>query len=335
MKLSFEKIKEITNGAVRIYEMDNKVRFFRFTTAQQEIFKEENGYNSRVFASSGMRFDFLTDSRSLYLDVNTSKATSRSFFSFDVFVNGEYLDSLDNFTNTPIPQNYIEHEFPLGQFSKSFDLGKGTKQVTVYLPWSVCVEINEIDIEDNAFIKGLKCEKKMIIFGDSITQGYDAFRSYNRYAGRIAQSLGAQEFNKAVGGHIFNADLALFKDLFEPDYILVAYGTNDWSLCTKDDFTANTFGFFKNLRENYPNSKIFAITPLWRADWMDGRPLGNFFEIGSVIKKAAEGLGIEVIDGFSLIPADTSLFSDSRLHPNDKGYNFYFENLYKEIANKM
>ncbi len=335
MKLSFEQIKETVNGAVRVYEMNGEVCLYRLTTAQQEVYRDENGYNARVFSSAGMRLDFLTDSENFFLKVNTLKSASRSFFSYDVFVNGEYWDSLDNFSGKPMPQNYTEYEFPLGEYSKNFSLGKDIKQVTVYMPWSVATRIREIEIDDNCFIKGLKCEKKMLVFGDSISQGYDALRSYNRYAGRIAQSLGAQEFNKAIGGDIFNPKLAQNKDSFEPDYISVAYGTNDWSLCTKEEFTANAFAFFAELRKNYPKAKIFAITPIWRADWTELRPLGNFFELSGEIKKATEGLDIEVIDGFSLIPADTSLFSDGYLHPNDKGFDLYFNSLYGEIMKKL
>ena len=331
MKLSFEQIKEIVNGAVRVYEINGQVCLYRFTTAQQELYKEEEGYNIRLFSGAGMRLDFLTDSENFSLKVLTAKASGRSFFSYDVFVNGEYLESMDNFTQEVFPHNYTEHEFKLGEYSKNFALGTGVKQVTVYLPWAVSTRILEIEVDDNCFVKGLECEKKMLFFGDSITQGYDALRSYNRYAGRIAQALGAQEFNKAIGGDIFNPELVLNKDGFEPDYILTAYGTNDWGRCSKEEFTNNAFAFYKNLRSSYPGAKIFALTPIWRGDWAEPKDMGNFFGLGSIIKKAAEGLDITVIDGFSLVPGETDLFSDSWLHPNDKGFEQYFNNLQTEI----
>ncbi len=332
MKLSFEQIKETVNGAVRIYEVNGAVRLYRFTTAQQELYKDKEGYNPRVFSSAGMRLDMLTDSRNLFLKVNTKAASSRTFFSFDVFINGQYASSLDNYTGSEFPANYTEYGFPLGEFSKNFELGQGPKQVTVYLPWSVSTEITEISVDEKSFVKGLKCEKKMLVFGDSITQGYDALRPSNRYAGCFAQSLGAQEFNKAIGGDVFNPALAGCKDSIEPDYILVAYGTNDWCHSEKADFERNAKAFFLNLHALYPNAKVFAVTPIWRADWAEQKGFGNFFEVAGVIKKCAENTGAKVIDGFSLVPAETSLFSDGYLHPNDRGFEQYINNLVKNCG---
>ena len=46
---------------------------------------------------------------------------------------------------------------------------------------------------------------------------------------RLADALGAEEVNKAIGGECFFPELAATKEDFQPEYITVAYGTNDWS----------------------------------------------------------------------------------------------------------
>jgi len=46
---------------------------------------------------------------------------------------------------------------------------------------------------------------------------------------------------------------------------------------------------------------------------------------------ASEVRDIQVVQGFHFIPADPECFGDLRLHPNDKGFAHYFENLAKQI----
>ena len=38
-----------------------------------------------------------------------------------------------------------------------------------------------------------------------------------------------------------------------------------------------------------------------------------------------------MIQGFEFVPADESLFADLRLHPSDKGYEYFVENLIRGI----
>ena len=40
---------------------------------------------------------------------------------------------------------------------------------------------------------------------------------------------------------------------------------------------------------------------------------------------------VKVISGFDFVPMDENLFGDLRIHPNDKGFEYYFENLVKQI----
>jgi len=170
------------------------------------------------------------------------------------------------------------------------------------------------------------------VFGDSITQGYDALHPSNRYIAKIADKLGAEEFNKAIGGEMFFPELAALKESFEPDYILVSYGTNDWSHRDAETFKAKCKGFYENLAGNYPNSKIFAVTPIWRKDITEEKPFGDFETVDLLIRNAVKDCkNISVISGFDFVPKDEKYFADLRLHPNDEGFKHYAENLYNAI----
>ena len=49
-----------------------------------------------------------------------SVGTGRRYFSFDVFVNGKKIDSLDNFSNVELPADYASMQLPLGEFEKRY-----------------------------------------------------------------------------------------------------------------------------------------------------------------------------------------------------------------------
>lgn len=333
MNLNLSQIRDITTGAVRVEEIDNYIHFYRFTNQQEELYKNRSDdFYKKTFATSGVQMRFRTNSQTLFLKTEITAGSSRDYFAFAVFVNGEKIDTLDNFFDIDIPRNYSTLKLPLGEFSKKFYLGTGEKEVRIYFPWSVKATLKEFILDDNSFIKPVKPSKKMICFGDSITQGYDALYPCNKYISRLADMFDAVEHNKAIGGEIFFPELAALREDFEPDYITVAYGTNDWNRCTEEEFIHNCKEFLYNLNITYPNSKIFVITPIWRKDMNQIRQFGEFKNIEKIIKKQAEGFeNISVVQGFEFVPQNENLFADLRLHPNDNGFKYYFENLAKQI----
>ena len=333
MQLNLEQIQSISQGAVRAAKTENGVSLYRFTKKQEELYENSNTkkrFHKNTFTSAGMRLCFETDSKFLFLKVNVTKGGSRNYFSFDVLVNGKVIGYLDNFSDVILPKNYTEMELLQGEFSKMFELGDGVKRVCVYLPWSVAVEIRELSVEDNAFIKPVKPKKTLLAFGDSISQGYDALRPSQRYLAKLAEKLHAEEINKCIGGEVFFPALAEAGENLKPDYIVVAYGTNDWSTTEEEDFKNRCRAFFTALSKNYPASKIYAITPIWRKDYMELKGFGDFLKTGEDIQSIVEEFeNIVCIQGFELIAHDEDYFADLRLHPNDKGFDCYFRNLCK------
>lgn len=336
MKLNLNQLKEITTGAVNIEEADGAFRFKRFTKEQDALYKNTNKtFYDRALAPAGIKFHFKTNSTNLFIKIKTEYLLPRKYFSLDVFVNDEPIGYIDNFSDMGVAE-YIDQDYQVGEFSKTFALGDGEKTVRLHLPFSVKMELLEFSLDDNAFIEGIKPKRKLLAIGDSITQGYDALRPSNRYAAKLADLLDAEEFNKGVGGEIFFPELSVFKEAFVPDYIIVAYGTNDWTTSDKETFEIKCSDFFKNLAINYPQSKIFALSPIWRKDNKEVKGFGPFKTIEQHIEKtAAQYENITFFSGFDLIPENEEFFSDGYLHPNDKGFEHYVENLYAKIKNEI
>ena len=334
MKLTFEQIKSAVCGAARVEEKEGYICFYRFTKEQEELYKTvKEDFYKKTFATAGVRIAFRTNSKKLCLSALFEQASSRTYFAVDIAVNGQYIGSLDNCGGGEVFFENERENYPLGEFSGEFLLGDGEKEVMIYLPWSCSAKLSELSLDDGVSFVPVKREKQILMIGDSITQGYCAVRPSKRYAAMLADTLDAEERNKAIGGEIFRPELAALRDEgYEPDYITVAYGTNDWAVRSYDEFCKNCKGFYENISANYPKSKIFAIAPIWRADCEKEVAFGAFPKIAESIKQITEPLeNVVFIDAFDCVPKEEKYFADLYLHPNDAGFEHYAKNLVKKI----
>lgn len=181
MKLNFEQITSVCLGAVRVIETENGVRFYRFTEEQEELYRQKDEHLSKkTFATAGMKLLFETNSENLFMKVNVSAGgSSRKYFSFDVTVNGQIVGYLDNFTGEDLPQDYTQVQLQVGGFCQSFVLGSGKKTVCIYFPWSVIVELEEISIDDGAYILPINPSNDEKYFSDlRVHPNDEGFRHY-------------------------------------------------------------------------------------------------------------------------------------------------------------
>lgn len=338
MDLTLEQLRSIALGAVWVRQQERGIVFSRFTDEQLALYDnttipyQENFHNT-IRYNAGIKLSFRTNSRKLYIAGYFYKEREvRRHFAIDVEVNGSYLASLDNFSHRPVPVRYIDEAYEMGDYEKTFDLGEGEKTVCVHFPWSICPVFKHIALDDGATLVPVRPTKKLLTYGDSITQGFDALYPHNRPAHKLAQMLEAEEYCKAIGGECFYAPLAQLGDDFTPDYIYVAYGTNDWGKKTYGDFIENCRGFFAGLRQLYPAAPIIVLTPIWRKLWQTDKEFGPFHSVEQGIRETVAAYdNIHVIRGFDLVPKDPAFYSDQSLHPNDAGFAHYAENLLQAV----
>ena len=325
MKLSIEQIRSIAKGCVRVTEADGKIQLLRFTKEQEEMYLVSNvGFYDKTFATAGVRLEFITDSPSISLKVDVSRSSSRTVFSHSIVVDGQRKYTLGaDLADSPDTHVTLEG---------SFALGEGEKKVVVYFPWSVRSEIISLDIDNGAFVRPVEHTAKILLFGDSITHGYDAEFPDESYASLLTDAFGAEGFNKGIGGEVFRPELAALADGFTPDIVTVAYGTNDWGGRTKEEFDSTCEGFYKNLSALYPNSKIFALSPIWRGSAYKTTKVGSFDYLASKIKSVASALpNVTFIDCTNFVPHSAEMFAPDVLHPNSRGFSHYGKNLIDEI----
>ena len=332
MKLTLEQIRAACTGAVSVTEEDGLVRFQRMLPAQLDAaLARSEAYYIRARSTTGVKLTFRTDSTSLFLDVNASRGTM-SYFAVDVLVNGTLVGSVDNFSHEDVPVFHANKSYKLGDYSGRFDLGPGEKTVRVHLSWGPVAAIRELSLDDGASFLPAIPEKKVLFYGDSITQGMDCLHPSQTYSARIVDALGMAEYNKAIAGTYSFPEMAAVREEFTPDLIVVAYGTNDWSLTDTPTFRANYRSMHEAIRANYPGVPVFALTPLFRYAMNECRAMGAFCKVGSIIQEiCADFPDVTVIDCFPFLPQDHLCFGDGILHPNAKGFDYYFKGLWPQI----
>jgi len=164
--------------------------------------------------------------------------------------------------------NFIssEEKKTSGHFEAS--LSKGEKRITLYLPNLWIATLSNITLDEGAFVKKHEKKKKLLMMGDSITHGFDAYFPSLSYANLIAKKFDFDMTNQAIGGEMFKEASLPESSSLTPDYITVAYGTNDWSWSEKtlEECVENARKYFKKLTSLYKSSKIIYISPLYRGD---------------------------------------------------------------------
>lgn len=328
MKLTFEQIKSITKGAARVVMDNGKVKFLRFTEAQERLYEPFPDFYKKTFATAGVRLEFVTSSRSMSLKVDASHGSSRTFFNHDIYVNGEHRYSLGADINSS-PDKHVTAE-------GSYALGEGKKRICIYFPWSVCSELISLELDNGCSVTPVAHSRKILMFGDSITHGYDAAHPSLSYSSLLTDALDAEGLNKGIGAEVFRAPLATLPEDYTPDIITVAYGTNDWKKGDKQAFLENSAGFYRGLAALYPNVRIFALAPIWRGDMDRITGVGSFESVANTIRDIAKDIpNMTVIDCIDFVPHEASMFSPDVLHPNFLGFSHYANGVIGAIKEEL
>ena len=328
MILNFEQIKAMTVGAEKVTYDGEYYKFFRFSD------KEETAAPDMLMKyTAGVWIECKTDATALKLKVRVSDPVSvRTYFSFDIFKNSALVGTLQNLPEESRVGNYTIIPCALGEFESEIYLGDGDGEVKILLPHSLIGEIQKIELIGATYAEPILRDKLYIAIGDSITQGYDALHPSSTYTYKIADMLSARCINKAIAGAIFNPRLLAAAEEHNPDYVSVAYGTNDWSMLQRDVFIKNATEFFDILIEKYPNAQISVISPVWRGDSCVITAMGEFPIASAILQDICEKHPrLKFIEGLDLIPHEPEMYGDLILHPSDEGFKHYFEGLEKQI----
>lgn len=325
-----EDMKKIVYGGLVREKETGTFSFSRMTEKQYGYFtrEEDARFLVRMGCTAGICMDFYTDSGSLEFDYEISGMSDRDIVQLDICQNGVR-------TGGPVQKPGKD---TVGSIRHRIDRdGHRWNRITVWLPYMSSIALKNISLAPGASLCTLeegtpdgdfpgRIRKKLLCYGDSITQGYDALHPSQSYAVRLARYFDWELWNAGLSGYIFDAGLLDDKLPFRPDIVTVAFGTNDWNWAeSKEEAVRNAERYFDKIMELYPGRPIFYFSPLWRKDTGVPTKAGEFRPFCLALLNAAKERGIEAIDGYLAAPHKEDALADGILHPNDEGMACYSE----------
>ncbi|MBE6631431.1 MAG: SGNH/GDSL hydrolase family protein [Ruminococcaceae bacterium] len=299
-------IKNIFKKCISIRETEDGFYLpMRFTKAQEERY-DRIEWTPYQRCPAGVTLEFVTDAEEISFDYKKIGVFFPGFL-FDVIEDGIYRGSVD----------VLEE----GRFSYK-KIVPGKVEMKIFLP--VCCEIvlGNFDLGNWEPVPEKEYKHKILMIGDSISQGLFAKHPSLAYIPQIAEFLDADYLNNSVGGDIYDPDTIDTAQGFDPDIIIVAFGTND--ACFVGNFEKiekNMEAFFDKLAVSYPNAKVNVVSMPWETEiYLD--KWADFFSMYKKIVEAqlskAKARGYNAVEGWTLVPHGTDFFADMA-HPNDLG----------------
>ena len=312
MKLSDTTVKKFYKGVVYFGKDKGYLIGYKYSKDQMDYMAEPSydwGWRWRAKMSGGTRLELITDATELSFDYMASDSHERAN-TVDLYID-----------------NILTGVYEIGEKLKgkiSFTMPEGEKRVTVYLPCESIFGIKNFEI--NGGYKSVKDKgQKILIIGDSITQGAGPQISSASYLNTVTRKLNHTLLGQGVGGYRYEPCDLMKIDGFDPDRIIVFLGTNYYDTPFEQyDYKGAVIEFYKRLTELYPNVPVLCITPLWRNNDVDFPRL--YWCIDTIKEACSHYEHITVCDGFNLVPNVDQCFSDG-VHPNAYGSACLAENL--------
>ena len=323
-----EILRSLFHNILSIDELDGYLVPRRYTPSQRAFFdtiEYATIMGSKARCSTGVTLEFDTDAEKIALfwqlldgyPMNTAQRGS----TIDVYIDGvlrwQYALSCPFHTaqETAVP------------------LGTGDKRVVIWLPHTFDFALRDIAIPKTAkLIPVPQRKRRILMLGDSITQGIGAAYASTGYAMQAAAAFDCEALNQSVAAVRFEPD-CLADVGFMPDLITVALGTNDWSnRKDKADFDFYAASFFARLNELFPQSPVLVLSPVKRCRQEPDQPpfRPNLYRESKLFEAltalCAPYTQMRCIDGWCLMPHTRAFFLDG-LHPNDLGMTYFAQAL--------
>ena len=314
MILGLDEIRKITVGAHLAEKINGACVFHKCTAAQEAAWDSHaESLGIRARATTGVRLDFYTNSHA---------------FGVKIVGGGKFELRINGVTR--------ERVRDCGSYSWAITDVRGrqldTARITFIFPSYSVGMISHVELDDGATYIPVNHKKRIMFLGDSITQGADAEIDTFAYAWRVTDYFDAESLINGIGGAFYSTKTFDVPD-FDPDAVIIAYGTNDFGRggISLEEKHAEIDGYLDLVKANYGGKRVIVLSPIWRCTAEGENMSEDFHAFRLYIENSARERGFVAIDGLSLVPPMRSLYADGHLHPNDLGFAIYAENLIKQI----
>lgn len=307
MKLSAEQILPFLFGAAEISVEGDCISAYKCTAKTREAWGNLAPF-LKTYAShtTGIRLDFHTDAEEALFTLSGGR--------FEIKVDGVFLRT----EQTESEPQKIRVSLP-----------EGCHRVTLIYPSMGDGRLYGLELPGATAVNPHVYDKKILFLGDSITQGSFAHLDSLSYAWRVSEALNADCIIHGVGGGYFHPDIFEAPADFDPHWVVVALGTNDYSWgYSLEELRSNTAAYLAKVKKVYGTEKVRCLLPIWRGEVSIPEPLKEMFvQTVALVREEEEKAGFSVIDGLELVPPSPEFFTEDLLHPNSAGFEVYAKNL--------
>ena len=324
-------LASFVRGAVRLEELEDGLVLPQRLFPEQIEHLQNIGRQDRAIATSGVVIDFATDGTEVSLDCRVIRALNPRHVIYQLVMDGGTNQGMRPYgvaeegnvdgIDLVVDGRLIATVAPVdGTLRFAFENpGHDELEVRIYLPSIMAVAVG--NLRTNGSLKPVPARGYLLALGDSVTQGFVCGRPSASYPAQIASTLGIDLVNQAVAGHMFDDQVLGNFSLWrgeQPEVIVVAYGTNDWShRRSTGAIEGAAVAYLDRLSWYFPKVPIYVLSPLWRVDEHEpmpcGRPLTWMHQLlGRICSRHPN---MRVVDGYHGIPKDPTLFADGLLHP--------------------
>ena len=318
-------------GAVQFEELEDGLVLPLRLYPEQIEHLESVGRRDRAIATAGVVIDFVTDGSEVALDCRVVRALNARHVVYQLVMAGGTnqgvrpygvaeegnVDGIDLVVDGRLIATVAPTD---GTLRFAFENpARDELEVRIYLPSIMAVAVG--NLRTNGSLKPVPRRGYLLAVGDSITQGFVCGRPSASYPAQVASTLGIDLVNQAVAGHVFDhkalGNFSLWRDE-QPEVIVVAYGTNDWShRRSTGAIEGAAVAYLDRLNWYFPKVPIYVLSPLWRVDEHEPMPCGHPLTwmhqlLGRICSRHPN---MHVVDGYHGIPKDPALFADGLLHP--------------------
>lgn len=325
MKLNTSQISKMIHNVLSWSVNDGgSLHFHRFSETQRETYaRESQDWAVKTHSSASATFDFITDSDYITLKFDLYPGSSQKWGAIDLYVDGVFCDT-----------RYAED---LSIKLAGFSLPEGEHRVTVYFPWSAQTVVHEVHLTDGASVIPVEKSLKMLCVGDSITQGYLSKFASLSYVNQVARALDGEVVNQGIGGYYFN-EKTIDESIcaYQPDVILVAYGTNDYSRYeTAAEYSENAGKYIRKISSLFPDAKIVGILPIYRNDKNHQvRKLYRSYTLEDarqILRSHYAALPHGYVVEETGIPHIPQAYAADYLHPNEFGFSLMAQGIIRNL----
>ena len=281
------------------------LKFYRFSHELIENhFRLTKDFYDRCRDTAGMVMKFQTDAGAVSFDYRLDWINGHD--SIDVYVNGSMC------SHFPVYKDNAEGKFEFICGNRAEERGV-EREIWIYFPNYARMSVKNFEAAGASVFRpgDTSCLRRVLILGDSITQGSSLGWSSLSYANTVSRLKKWESVNLGIGGYSFYAD-GLEEQPFYPELILVALGTNG---NRNPAFPERVSAYFEKLHAMYPDVPVLVISPVYRAT-MDVE------HVHEIIKERISGYAnITLVNGFSFVPHLPEFYADG-VHPNLAGSGY-------------